>query len=63
LCGLETEFTVYHREELELHVYSKNFLTIKSFPKILFELDCCGPQLFANMSHLACLTNSYFCHF
>jgi hypothetical protein len=54
---------VYHGEELEGHVNTNNFLIVESFSKFFFDLDCCGPQLFANMSHLACLTNSYFCHF
>jgi hypothetical protein len=63
LCGLETELAVYHGEELEVHVYTNNFSTVESFSKIFCDSDCCGPQLFANMSHLACLTNSYFCHF
>ena len=63
-CRLETELAVYHGEELEGHVNTNSFLTVESFSNFFFlDLDCCGPQLFANMSHLACLTNSYFCHF
>jgi len=53
---------VYHGEELEVHVYTNNFLTVESFSNFFFVSDCCGPQLFAHTSPLACLTNSYFCH-
>jgi len=31
--GLETELAVYHGEELEVHVYTNNFLTVESFSK------------------------------
>jgi hypothetical protein len=31
LCRLETELAVYHREELEGHVNTNNFLTVESF--------------------------------
>ncbi len=48
---------------LKTMFFRHNFLTVGSFPRILFDSESCGPELSANIYHLVCLTFFLFSHF